>query len=66
MFQVRFHARAGTANGFVSHTQVEGRHSLTKEAEDWGRDAQPALEAAMGAALQPLFAAQADEPTWQA
>jgi hypothetical protein len=33
---------------------------LSKEAEDWGRGAQPALEAAMGAALQPLFAAQAD------
>ena len=49
-------------------TQAEGRHGLTrasaavlsKEAEAWGRDAQPALEAAMGAALQPLFAAQAD------
>jgi hypothetical protein len=49
-------------------TQAEGRHGLTrasatvlsKEAEDWGRGAQPALEAAMGAALQPLFAAQAD------
>jgi type VI protein secretion system component VasF len=33
---------------------------LSREAEDWGRDAQPALLAAMGAALQPLFAAQAD------
>jgi D-aminopeptidase len=49
-------------------TQAEGRHGLTrasaavlsKEAEDWSRGAQPALEAAMGAALQPLFAAQAD------
>jgi len=48
--------------------QAEGQHGLTRasaavlstEAEDWGRDAQPALEAAMGAALQPLLAAQAD------
>ena len=49
-------------------SQAEGRHGLTrasasvlsKQAEDWGRDAQPALEAAMAAALRPLLAAQAD------
>ncbi|MBI5292147.1 MAG: M55 family metallopeptidase [Chloroflexi bacterium] len=45
-----------------------GRHGLvrsspavlTVEAEDWGRDVEPALGAAMGAALRPLLAAQED------
>lgn len=47
-------------------TRAEGAHGLksaspgilTKRAERWNRDAQPALEAAMHAALQPLFTAQ--------
>lgn len=47
---------------------AEGRNGLVRtspavlslEAEDWPRDVQPALEAAMGAALQPLYAAQSD------
>lgn len=47
---------------------AEGQHGLTRrspavlsrEAEDWRRDAQPALEAAMNAALRPLLAAQGD------
>jgi D-amino peptidase len=47
---------------------AEGQHGLTRTspevltlvAEDWAGEAQPALEAAMGAALQPFFAAQGD------
>ena len=47
---------------------AEGQHGLTRtspdvltlQAEDWPQQAQPALEAAMGAALQPLLAAQDD------
>jgi D-amino peptidase len=47
---------------------AEGQHGLERtspsvlsvDAEDWGRDAQPALEAAMGAALQPLLTAQGE------
>lgn len=35
-----------------------GPATLSKQATDWSRDAQPALQAAMGAALRPLLAAQ--------
>jgi D-aminopeptidase len=37
-----------------------GAGVLSIEAEDWGRDVQPALQIAMGAASKPLLEAQAD------
>jgi D-amino peptidase len=37
-----------------------GAGVLSIEAEDWGRDVQPALQVAMGAASRPLLEAQAD------
>lgn len=50
-------ALAGDVEGRAGLART-GVATLTKQAEDWTRDAQPALQAAMNAALKPLLTAQ--------